>query len=872
MRKPLRVILAFVRRELADYFSTPTGYVFISLFVFLSAVAAFWQEQFFTNNLANLDPLNRFFPYLLVFFIPAISMSLFSEERKQGTEELLLTLPASDTQVVLGKYFAGVIIYTVALIFSLSHVIVLSWLGQPDFGLLVATYTGYWVTGSALLAVAMLGSLLTENLTVAFILGGVLCGIPVFSAQSEAISRGAFQRVTTNLSAVEQLRDAVAGTITPHFIVYFGGITLVALYLNVGLLGRRRWPTGPKAPRFGIHYALRALGLVVAMGSLTILSSQSRWRWDATSEKIHSLSKDTVTLLHSLKPEEPVFITAYFSPEVPRSYIDARNGLSAMLREFEAVGGDAVQARVVETVKYSPEAREAEERYNIRPYKLPPGEEAGSINEIFLGLVFTRGAEEFVISFFDRGLPAEYELMRSIRVVSRAKRKKIGVLDTPVKLFGDFDFQSRRQNQEWSIVAELKKQYEVAQVSADSDYPQDLDVLIAAQPSALTQPQADRLTDYVKSGKPAFLMMDPMPAFNLALAPQDVQQNASLLPFQAPPPSTKADLSALLEAAGVTWATDAISWDSHNPHPQFKNLPKEFVFVGKGFNGTDPVTAGLQEAVLLYPGTLKARSRNAGTAKFTPLLEAGVDSGTVRFNDLVQRGIFGEVSINPDIKHTPEKTKPVLAARIKGSVNAVIVADVDMMSEQFFDLRRRGIENLNFDNVTFLLNAVDDLAGDSAFIELRKRRPKHRTLEAVEARTRTYETQRLDQMRQAEATAETRLKEAQARLDKAVKEIEERKDLDEEAKQVMMANVQGIENRRLQVARTTIEDEKQRQIETSRGDMENAVRTIQSTIRVMAVVLPPVPAVLLFIIVSLRRLARERRGVPVDRLVEEKRL
>jgi ABC-2 type transport system permease protein len=233
--------------------------------------------------------------------------------------------------------------------------------------------------------------------------------------------------------------------------------------------------------------------------------------------------------------------------------------------------------------------------------------------------------------------------------------------------------------------------------------------------------------------------------------------------------------------------------------------------------------------------------------------------------------MFGQVAINQDLKHTPEDGKQILAMRVAGPVNAVIAADVDLMGEQFFELRRRGIENLNFDNVTFLLNAVDQLAGDRSFIALRKRRPRHRTLEAVEARTRAYETQRLEEMRVAEATADTRLKEAQARLDKAVKEIEERRDLDDQAKQVMIANVQAVENRRFQVSRTTIEDEKQRQIEVSRADMENSIRGIQSTIKLMAVLLPPIPAVLLFLIVSVKRLARERIGVPVDRLVEEKR-
>jgi ABC-2 type transport system permease protein len=271
--------------------------------------------------------------------------------------------------------------------------------------------------------------------------------------------------------------------------------------------------------------------------------------------------------------------------------------------------------------------------------------------------------------------------------------------------------------------------------------------------------------------------------------------------------------------------------------------------------------------VLLYPGALSARSDAKTT--FTPLIAIDGDSGTVRWEDLVQRSLFG-VSINQEPRHEPDNQKRVLAARITGAANAIVIADADLMGEQFFELRRRGVENLNFDNVTFLLNAIDQLAGDPSFIALRKRRPRHRTLEAVEARTRVYEAQRLRETQAAEALAERRLKEAQARLDLAVREIEQRADLDDQARQIMISNVQSVENRRLSVARTTIDDEKRRQIENSRAEMENSIRGIQNTIKLMAVALPPVPAVILFLLVSVRRIRRERIGVPVDRLAVER--
>ena len=203
------------KRELRSYFATPVAYVFIVIFLVLSSAFTFYLGGFYERGQADLLPFFSFLPWLYLFLVPAVSMRLWSEERKSGTIELLLTLPITMWQAVMGKFLAAWVFIGIALALTFPLWITVNYLGNPDNGVIFASYLGAWLMAGAFLAIGSCISAATRNQVVAFILTVVVCFLLVmagFPLVLDAFRSWAPQAVV----------DAIAGL---SFLTHFTSIS-----------------------------------------------------------------------------------------------------------------------------------------------------------------------------------------------------------------------------------------------------------------------------------------------------------------------------------------------------------------------------------------------------------------------------------------------------------------------------------------------------------------------------------------------------------------------------------------------------------------------------------------------------------------------
>ena len=230
------------KRELYSYFATPIAYVFIIIFLFLSGVFTFYLGSFFDRGQADLVTFFAFHPWLYLFLIPALTMRLWAEERKSGTIELLLTMPITMFQAVLGTFLATWMFTSVALALTFPMWLTVNYLGEPDNGVILASYLGSLLMAGSFIAIGSCISALTRNQVIAFVVTVVLClifnlsGFPLVLDFFSGWAPGFLVDAISSFSFLTHFDAISKGVIDLRDIIFFASLIGFWLFANALLL------------------------------------------------------------------------------------------------------------------------------------------------------------------------------------------------------------------------------------------------------------------------------------------------------------------------------------------------------------------------------------------------------------------------------------------------------------------------------------------------------------------------------------------------------------------------------------------------------------------------------------------------------------
>ena len=429
----------------------------------------------------------------------------------------------------------------------MTQLIALVVISTPDWGVIFATYLGYWIAGLSLLGIGMFASSLTNSATVAFVLGALFCAIPVLAF--EYLSRATWIQ---QLSTSWQLRDFSNGIISLNGIVYFSAILIFMLYLNYVVITRRHWSGGQQVAMGG-HFAVRALSLLAVLGTLFFgyqrLSSHLKTQYDLTDQRLYTLSTTTRDAVDTaVENDRSVTIQAYVSRDMPQQYVDPKRHFINLLRQYQRMS-NSIHVELIEIESESDEARDAK-TLGFEPRKVTTRDGGITMQQsIYLG-AYVSGPMGDVLLPFIHSDAFEYELTRAIAVVTDQQEKPVvGILRTDTHFDG---WKLKRPGDEESMVLrtdfstindEISKNYNVVSISvadlseivvrnspgykapAKADELSDAqrlrekllskgpDVLIVAGPSSLSQLGLSQLVAYIEMGRPVLILADPLPIF-----------------------------------------------------------------------------------------------------------------------------------------------------------------------------------------------------------------------------------------------------------------------------------------------------------------------------------------------------------------------
>lgn len=400
--QPKHSIGRIAAKEIQLFFASPIAYLFLAAFAAVTLFIFFWGEAFFARNIADVRPLFEWMPVLLIFLASTLTMRMWSEERRTGTLEHVLTQPVPLWHFVVGKFVGCIALLAIALLITLPLPITVAIIGDLDWGPVIAGYVATLLLGAAYLSIGLFVSSRSDNQIVSLISAVALCGV-FYLLGSSAITdffgntAGEWLRL---LGTGSRFDSITRGVLDARDLYYYLSLMLVFLTLNTFALERERWAaTGDKKH----HRGWRIATLLLVLNALTAnlwLGQINSLRLDATQGQQYSISPATKAYLAQL--QEPLLIRGYFSSKTHPLLSPLVPQLRDLMKEYEVAGKGKVRVEFVDPVSSPELEKEANQKYAIKPvpFQVQDRYQAAVVNSYFNVLV-QYGDEYQVLGFRD---------------------------------------------------------------------------------------------------------------------------------------------------------------------------------------------------------------------------------------------------------------------------------------------------------------------------------------------------------------------------------------------------------------------------------------------------------------------------------------
>ncbi len=690
----MKAFFAVFRKEIKSYIDHPLAYILAVVFLVINHALFF--NTAFLEQVLSLRSLFNFLPWILLFFVPALTMRSWAEERKEQTLAQLLSYPVPVWVVVAGKFAASSAFVSTLLLSTLTIPLSLSVAGDLDGGVVAAQYIGALLLAIAMVAVGQWTSTLSKNQVVAFIISlAVLFGFYLISLDFVLLSLPyPLNIVGQQLGMLSHVQALSRGLIDARDVLYFLSVIVVFGALSVAWLLRQKTSTTDPAWK----KIQSTVALVIAISVVINLFGQSLTvRIDTTQGNVYSLSSATKTILADL--DDTVRFTLYRSKKLPTQVELVSRDISDMLNDYAKFGGRHVEVSVKYPDQDEDAQAEASERGIQRVRFNVLRQDEFTVQEGYIGLTAEFLDKREVLPLIQSTDDLEYRLSRAILSMMNDKKPKVGYVS---------DFGGKSLESYASFTEQLRANYLIEQISLSAaeegaqveQIDESVDVLIIAGPtSKLTDAALDEIRTFIgRGGKILWLL--PGVSVN--------QSNLSATP-------TDTGLESILAASGVQLQKDLVADLSSHETVNFRSGMMSYFFPYpywlRAVTGRHVLVGNIQQLIMPWPSSLVLDDNATG---ISPLIRTSDQSARFTSN----------FRLSPD--SLPDFTGADLSSRVLAAAVESVPAEegnpegrwVVIANTEFLD---NSIVDQYPQNIPFALNAIDWLSQNDALVSIRSK-------------------------------------------------------------------------------------------------------------------------------------------------------